>query len=997
MTDTFYTATAILGHDQVHAPSPNALALSNNHHRFGAPATDPVQEDDGQISCFCGYPDDDGNTVACDLCNRWQHTICYYPEYEGQELPADLSHYCIDCRPQAVDAYAAHARQRARREQQSLSHNGAKRQVSKSHKKKVKEPNGVPYTNGWPLDKARHDRNSASPRDQPPPAKRPKTMHRTSDPATNSTKGHSRKRTVTNAHRRSLSRSPESPIGLYSGEFLRCYTHDEWSMSHVNVMDELRVTNALSEWLQAPDEVFFEATGTTKPEVLNRWDGELDDIPGKVPLEVQEHNDPGFKDEQGHCPAWKSITVRNPLAPGAYIGELRGRIGFKDEYKTDVANRWATLRHPEPFVFFHHRLPIYIDARHEGTELRYVRRSCTPNARLQVLVTNGTDYHFCFMATTQIDPGMEVAVGWDTTDSILRQSTSISQDDMAQLSTWVSNVLANCGPCACQLPPGECYMSRFDKRRTGSEAEDEEEAQSSKPSKARKKKSGHHISPLDTHALNSRSGSEARKVEPDEEPTDSRSVSGSAGRGSDSRDNTPNTHYSANGSLSTMPEVSERERKKLAREEEIFRRQEEEQSGKHAKKKRHSAGSNATTPGPTSAKQTTIPSLTPRYSDAGTSKQSGLPQAKLSAGKRGRPSMQKTPVKSNASPLQRPKPAYTDASTQCDLDQEEADQRAATRAAAPRKKYVSLTQRLLQRCATNNSRNHRGGVSVSPSAKSVHSETELSTRPPRERSSAPLSPNIEIAGREGSEQPKAKSELVEDVSMSDVTPDDQTNERANPAPRIGEPARLPGATPSKLPIWSQHSTEPPVPPPWPSYSSPTMPQDTPLPSAHAHPHKPANLHLPMPPPQANPFAAAVASQVPGPGDSNITHSLLAQSPGSLPFTTPAAAPLFSPAVTAAVGGAPSPARKKMSLSDYTKRTKAKDREPGDGFGGGGGGFGGGGRESSPASVVSASGGVAGVVPGLLHSSDSRVGGSQAVEVEGEGEDVRMEDATGPSS
>ncbi|TKA82929.1 hypothetical protein B0A55_01299 [Friedmanniomyces simplex] len=278
---------------------------------------------------------------------------------------------------------------------------------------------------------------------------------------------------------------------------------------------------------------------------------------------------------------------------------------------------------------------------------------------------------------------------------------------------------------------------------------------------------------------------------------------------------------------------------------------------------------------------------------------------------------------------------------------------------------------------------------------SYDAETVIDFSPEDERQFA--GPNAEVAGREGSEQSKAKSEAVEDVSMSDVTPDEQTNERANPGPRIGEPARPPDATPSKLPIWSQHSTEPPAPPPWPSHSSPTMPQDIPLPSAHAHPHKPANLHLPMPPPQANPFAAAVASQVPGPGDNNnITHSLLAQSPGSLPFTTPAAAPLFSPAVTAAVGGAPSPARKKMSLSDYTKRTKAKDREPGDGFvgGGGGGGFGGGGRESSPASVVSASGGVAGVVPGLLHSSESQVGGSQAVEVEGE--DVRMEDV-GPSS
>ncbi|KAK5744078.1 SET domain-containing protein 3 [Elasticomyces elasticus] len=962
MTDAFYAATAIHGHDhdQVHAPLPNIHNFTHHHH-FGAPTTEVAQEDDGQISCFCGYPDDDGNTVACDSCNRWQHTICYYPEYDGRELPVDLSHYCVDCRPQHVNAYAANARQRSRREQPSTSSNGAKRQVSKSHKKKVKEPNGVPYTNGWPLDKSRHDRNSASPRDQPPPAKRPKTTHRTSDTATNSTKGHSRKRTITNGDSRSVSRSPESPIGLYSEEFLRCYHHDEWSPSHANVMDELRVTNALSQWLQAPDDEFFDQIGIMKADVLNRWDGELDDIPGKVPLEVQPHHDPGFQDEQGNTATWKSITVRDPLAAGAYIGELRGRIGFKDEYKTDPANRWPLLRHPEPFVFFHHRLPIYIDARHEGTALRYVRRSCTPNARLQVLVTNGTDYHFCFMATTQIDPGMEVAVGWDTTDSILRQSaevSQVSQDEMAQLSTWVSNVLANCGPCACQLPPGECRMSRFDKRRTD-EAEEEEEAQSSRLPKPKKKRNGQHISPLDTHALNSRSGSEAHKVEPDEEPTDSRSASGSAGRGSDSRDNTPNTHYSANGSLSVMPELSERERKKLAREEEIFRRQEEEQSGKQAKKKRHSAGSSATTPGPTSSKQTTQTSAAPRYSDAGTSKQSGLPQVKPSTGKRGRPPTQKTSIKSDAAPLQRPKPAYTNASTQCDLDQEEADQRAAERAAAPRKKFVSLTQRLLQRCATNNARSNDNTASKSPSARSLEAGSRRPSYEPRERSPMRQSPIFGGTSQERTQQRTARTEAAEDISMTDGSPDDRVSRRAHDVPLVHEPTK-PAVTPGKLPMWSHHAPEPPV-PPWPADSSPIM-QEALLPLTHGH--KPADMHLQMPPPQAFSFAAAQQSN-------SITGSTVAQSPASLSLSS---TPLFSPAVTAAV--APSSARKKLSLSDYTKRTKAKDRDPmSEGRD----------RESSPASVASGSG--LPIVPGLPHSSSQF--GSQAVE-----DDVKMEDATG---
>ena len=42
-----------------------------------------------------------------------------------------------------------------------------------------------------------------------------------------------------------------------------------------------------------------------------------------------------------------------------------------------------------------------------------------------------------------------------------------------------------------------------------------------------------------------------------------------------------------------------------------------------------------------------------------------------------------------------------------------------------------------------------------------------------------------------------------------------------------------------------------------------------------------------------------------------------------PATLTAPTPIFSPSVTAAV--TPSPAKKKMSLSDYTKARKAKDK------------------------------------------------------------------------
>lgn len=958
MTDTFHPAPTIASHAPPHYPSNTTSAFARDP-RYGAPVLDGVHEDDGQISCICGFADDDGNTVACDACNRWQHTICYWPEYEGQELPEELQHYCVECQPRDFDAHAANARQRLRREQQDLFVNGAKRQAAKSHKKKIKDPAGPGYTNGWPLDKVKHDRNSASPRDQPPPAKRPKTRHRASESVTNaSTKGHSRKRNASSAnHSRSLSQSPETSYNVYSPEFVQCYKEDDWAVTNTNLHNDIAVTNALSEWLRAPDDVFRDTHGLEKTEVLMRWDGELDDIPGKAELAIQPMQDTAQRDDDGEGIRWKIITVKEPVAPGAYIGELKGHVGFKDQYKGDPQNRWSQLRHPEPFVFFHPRLPLYIDARHEGTGLRYVRRSCTPNARLQILVTDSTDYRFCFMATELIDPGMEVAVGWDTSDSVMHRTSTgmtVSMREMGELSTWVSTVLSNCGPCACPLPPTECYMSRFDRR--AGDARCDEHAPSVKMPKAKKKRPGQHISPLDTHAVNSRSGSEARKADLEEEPSDSRSASGS-GRGSASRDITPNTHYSANGSSSAMPELSERERKKLAKEEEMFRRQEEERTGKQSKKKRNSAGSTANTPGASSSKQFGAS----KYADAGTSSHTGLSLAKTGSGKRPKSvTGHQTPARSVIRTVKRPKPSYVDAETQCDMDREEAARHAAS--PQPRRTYISITQRLLQRCAMNNARlkasNPVSGQGRSPKVPNAMDGATFN-------STSPLNSQIiHPPGDPRDLEPVPKREFSNDVHMQDASVEHQATRSPLYANKSAlEPPRL--ATHGLDDVFAaSHSPVDPPAPPWISKVSPSV-SDGSVNSPQL-PQKPTDMHLQMPPPPSNPFAGPPSSLSAG-TPNGITGTMI-QSPASLV----ASGPMFSPAVTAAVN--PSPARKKLSLSDYTKRSKAKDKDFDARTD----------RESSPASVASGP-----IVPPLQASASEARTAEDGSAID---EDVRMDDA-----
>ncbi|OAG06641.1 uncharacterized protein CC84DRAFT_1257937 [Paraphaeosphaeria sporulosa] len=65
----------------------------------GYTATEPKMES-SKVKCICGSSDDDGNTVLCEICDKWQHIKCYY---ESAANVPDV-HECADCKPRPVDA-----------------------------------------------------------------------------------------------------------------------------------------------------------------------------------------------------------------------------------------------------------------------------------------------------------------------------------------------------------------------------------------------------------------------------------------------------------------------------------------------------------------------------------------------------------------------------------------------------------------------------------------------------------------------------------------------------------------------------------------------------------------------------------------------------------------------------------------------------------------------------------------------------------------------------
>lgn len=117
--------------------------------------------------------------------------------------------------------------------------------------------------------------------------------------------------------------------------------------------------------------------------------------------------------DSGTVLRWRFLMSMTPVEKDVQLLELNGEIGFQAGYCADADNLWGDLSSPLPFVFFHPVLPLYIDTRKEGSLARYVRRSCRPNAQLDTYLSDGSEYHFWLMSDRHIGANEQVTLPWD--------------------------------------------------------------------------------------------------------------------------------------------------------------------------------------------------------------------------------------------------------------------------------------------------------------------------------------------------------------------------------------------------------------------------------------------------------------------------------------------------------------------------------------------------------------------------------------------------------
>jgi hypothetical protein len=873
---------------------PNPFALAADHVSAAADlaqADGAAVDDDEEpytLTCICGISEDDGSTIQCERCDSWQHINCYYPDlppFAASE--ADFHHTCADCKPRQFDRPRAAKRMQiwlADRAAERAEHEAAmverkpvaKRPHAKAPKKKLK-PIDV-QTNGG-RDSGKH----GSPSDHALPApKKTKTSHRPSQSMSALSKRgsppHAAGRTA--AANQSAARppspasaAPDLPdtfkIHSYSPAFFALYSGPPYELRTQNSFANINVPSTLASWITKEGHMKAD-TGRVPSEALCK------SLLETTPRPRMRVEDGASTAEPGVEVHWRFLRTDDAVPKDMPMIELNGVVGFQSDYCSRPNSYWSELTSPLPFVFFHPLLPLYIDSRKEGSDARFVRRSCRPNSKLQASSSAppSPSLHFWLVSDRDIAAGEQVTLPWDFrlhTDLAVRwlhlldldggntptksEGGDMTDDEYTAISEWLHRVLSEFGGCACDLG-NDCAFARFHRNHLYAKSPTRPPARkkaASKKAKQQQQQQQQAVSPgSNGRGANSRAASESHA---DGGAVDEFGRSGSEPSKPPSRDRTPARQGSFD-QTGLLIGLTDRDKRKVAMAEDTFRRMEQQPLNK---KKRRGPDASAHSQQPPqhaskkakpSSAHTTVDAAAAAtaavYSHAGTSthEQSASPVGSGAAA-----SLQSAP----APRARAVRVAYVESCAQTDPELYLAP--PSSRPQPPHKRIISLSRRFLDHRHQTMERRRSQSVSDRPCTPA----------------SAPTSMELD------SPQPSLRPSTTPEVNGSPAS----DGRAMGPGRPTDEASTTMG------------------PPPHPDASAPTTNGSRTKTALHVQPP-------PVPLFTQSPSGAADGA------------SLLTASPASLaPSPRSAGAFAFNPSANPS----PSPIRKKLSLSDYTRRNK----------------------------------------------------------------------------
>ncbi|GFS22446.1 histone-lysine N-methyltransferase 2E [Elysia marginata] len=354
--------------------------------------------EDSVTRCICGYLHDDGYMICCDECSVWQHIDCM--GVDRNNIPD--SYFCELCQPRILDAARAKAMQKRKREELAarnvLSDSSATdtdpeeaanalasmgKKLPPSKKKNLKQKNKKLKEKEKPPLKLKIRKALAQKVKKP--GKKEKENITNSKPE---------KKLMKSSGQKEKLGKDKARIPLTSDEM----TGDPWNSNFSPWVDSY---NYARENQYSPSVIEFSDNTNGISQNI--------DISSIMPDQVLSHLTCVAEVKKNR----KGLKAVQEIPAGQAIIEYKGKVMLKHDYDKEqgVVNCFNKL---QPFVLFYSQLDVNlcVDARTYGNEARFVRRSCTPNAEVKHILSQGKLY-FIILSKKDIMCGFEVTIPFD--------------------------------------------------------------------------------------------------------------------------------------------------------------------------------------------------------------------------------------------------------------------------------------------------------------------------------------------------------------------------------------------------------------------------------------------------------------------------------------------------------------------------------------------------------------------------------------------------------
>ncbi|KAL7423378.1 SET domain-containing protein 3 [Cryptotrichosporon argae] len=406
-------------------------------------------EDNGIIRCICGITEDDGFTIQCEGCNAWEHGQCFG---HLDEASAPDNYFCELCDPRPFDAVGARQRQLDAREAQVA--------------RIPEEPD----------------------RRQRPKAKRPRTDGAAAVEEEEGAAVKPRRRPTAQKPR---SKQAAEPVPTPAPELDDDYFLIEpWELEYTAVKDNVvrgwaarhAIRRFYREWIEEePRRVQHDSglpsptdTGVLRlspdtllpppdysvlaPPVPPVHLASLDPAPTSIQLidDVSCFLPPMYDADPAAViysrPTMYGVFAEDTIAAAAFIGEYRAEVMDAESYRHDPINQYAHLGLPKPHVrALGPPVNLVLDARGYGSEMRFVRSACHPNAVLRPILVEAR-LKFGLFAARDISKGEEIVLAWEWDDQHIVHALRAIEDPSVLASKYdvvLTHLLGTFSSCAC--------------------------------------------------------------------------------------------------------------------------------------------------------------------------------------------------------------------------------------------------------------------------------------------------------------------------------------------------------------------------------------------------------------------------------------------------------------------------------------------------------------------------------------------------------------------